>query len=111
MPCIVFFEGCRLAVQRKYREIYKRNKLESITFHVIINHYLFREELSRKGHITDNFNFTGAYNRAIDRGIVCISKGNVVINKDKQVAFVFTTTRVIGSSLVTTRKLFTFVLD
>ena len=108
-PFIAFWESCVLVTQSQCRGGIKRNKLETIAFNFVTNLYARCEKLPRKAHVAFNSNSSGTYNGAVNRRIVGISKCNVVIDKDKQVAFVFAAARRRG--LATAGKAFSFVLD
>ena len=83
--------------------------MESVTFYLVSNHYFFCNELTRKVHVAFNSNSFGTYNSTFNSRVVGISKVDVFIDKDKQVAFIFAAARRRG--LATAGKAFSFVLD
>jgi hypothetical protein len=85
------------------RSVSKWNKLESVTSYFVSYYYVICDELTRESYIIDNTDGSGTYNCTIDRQIVGVPKSNVVIDKDKQVAFVIAAARVIGNLRITTR--------
>ena len=110
MPLIIFFECSRGLAQDNFGIfVNNRSKLETFAINFVTNDEFFSQKLTRKAHITDNFNFAGAYNRTVNRLVVNIAKSEAIVNINKQIAFVFATAS-IGRRMAT-RQIFTLILN